>query len=58
VLDEKNKARKKEIRVGFDDGTQIEVVTGLVDDRERVVTAGKSSLKNDTQVKIVEPVTS
>ncbi len=57
VLDEKNKARKKEVKVGFDDGSQIEVVTGLSDDRERVVTAGKSSLKNDTLVKIVEPVT-
>lgn len=58
ILDDKVRARKKEITVGFDDGSRVEVVKGLSGDNERVVTAGKSSLKENAQVKIVEPVTS
>jgi membrane fusion protein (multidrug efflux system) len=58
VLDKENRAWKKEIKPGFDDGSHVEVVEGLLNDEERVVTAGKSSLKNETAVKIVEPVAS
>jgi RND family efflux transporter MFP subunit len=58
VLDKDDKAMKKEIRIGFDDGSRVEVMDGLQNDSDRVVTAGKSTLKNKTLVKIIEPVVS
>jgi multidrug efflux pump subunit AcrA (membrane-fusion protein) len=57
VVNEKNEALKKRIKLGFEEGNQAEIVEGLAE-KERVVTAGKSSLKNKTLVKIVEPVIS
>ena len=56
VVDENNEALKKQVELGFEDGSRVEVVKGLAEN-ERVVTAGKNSLKNKTQVRIVEPVT-
>ncbi|MCK4761184.1 MAG: efflux RND transporter periplasmic adaptor subunit [Candidatus Aminicenantes bacterium] len=57
VIDEENQASKKLIQTGFEDGTRVEVMAGL-SDKDRVVTAGKSSLKNKTLVKIIEPIVS
>ncbi|NIM15287.1 MAG: efflux RND transporter periplasmic adaptor subunit [Candidatus Aminicenantes bacterium] len=57
VVNEKNEALKKQVKLGFEEGNQAEIVEGLAE-KERVVTAGKSSLKNKTLVKIVEPVIS
>ena len=56
VVDENNEALKKQVELGFEDGSRVEVVKGLAEN-ERVVTAGKNSLKNKTLVRIVEPVT-
>ncbi len=53
VLDKENKAFKKEIPLGFEEGDRVEV-TDVLKDSDRVVTAGKSSLKNETLVKVVE----
>lgn len=55
IVDGDKKAQKKRIELGFDEGGNVEVTKGLTD-KEQVVTAGKSSLKDDTLVKIVEPV--
>ncbi|MGD2090936.1 MAG: efflux RND transporter periplasmic adaptor subunit [Candidatus Aminicenantes bacterium] len=56
VVDENNEALRKQVELGFEDGSRVEVVEGLAEN-ERVVTAGKNSLKNKTLVRIVEPVT-
>jgi membrane fusion protein (multidrug efflux system) len=56
VVDKNNKALKKLIQLGFEEGNIVEVSKGLAV-KEKVVTAGKSSLKNDTLVKVVEPIT-
>lgn len=56
VVNKDNKAVKKLIKLGFEEGNTVEVVEGL-GVKEKVVTAGKSSLKNDTLVKVVEPIT-
>ncbi len=53
VLDENNHAQKKEITIGFDDGRQAEITSGITLD-DRIVSAGKSSLKSDILVKIIE----
>jgi membrane fusion protein (multidrug efflux system) len=55
VVNEKNEALKKQVKLGFEEGNQAEIIEGLAE-KERVVTAGKSSLKSKTLVKIVEPV--
>jgi RND family efflux transporter MFP subunit len=55
VINKDNEAVKKMIETDFDEGNVIEVTKGL-EENERVVTAGKSSLKNKTLVKIIEPV--
>jgi membrane fusion protein (multidrug efflux system) len=57
IVNEENKASKKAIKTGFEDGARVEVVEG-VSDKDRVVTAGKSSLRNNTLVKIIEPIVS
>ncbi len=57
VVDEENKAFKKMIRTGFEEKNVVEVTEGLTAG-EKVVTAGKNSIKNKTLVKIVEPVIS
>lgn len=57
IVDEENKALKKLIKTGFEDGTRVEVVEGLTD-KDRVVTAGKSSLRHSTLVKIIESIIS
>lgn len=56
VVNEENKALKKQVKLGFEEGNIAEVTEGL-EGKEKVVTAGKSSLKNDTLVKVVEPIT-
>jgi len=56
VIDKDNKAQKKLVKLGFEEGNVVEVSEGLVG-TEKVVSAGKSSLKTDTMVKVVEPVT-
>ncbi|MCK4835114.1 MAG: efflux RND transporter periplasmic adaptor subunit, partial [Candidatus Aminicenantes bacterium] len=56
VIDKENKALKKTVKLGFEEGNTVEVAEGLTEN-DRVVTAGKSSLKNDTMVKVVEPIT-
>ncbi len=58
ILDDEDKAMKKEVKLGFDDGSRVEVTEGLQNETDRVVTAGKSSLKNKTLVKIIESVVS
>lgn len=57
IVDGGNKAFKKEIQTGFEDGSRVEV-TGGISEQDRVVTAGKSSLKSNTLVKVVEPIVS
>lgn len=57
VVGKDNQAAKKPIRIGFEEGNIVEVLEGVTPD-DKVVTAGKSSLKNKTLVKIVEPVVS
>ena len=56
VINENNEALKKQVTLGFEDGTRVEVVEGLAEN-EQVVTAGKNSLKNKTLVRVIEPVT-
>lgn len=55
TIDKENKAWKKSVKVGFEEGNTVEVLEGVTKD-DKVVTAGKSSLKNETLVKIVDPV--
>jgi RND family efflux transporter MFP subunit len=55
IVKKDNKAVKKLVKLGFEEGNTVEISEGL-DVKERVVTAGKSSLKNDTLVKVVEPI--
>ena len=57
VVNKDNEAVKKQLKLGFEEGSRVEVVEGL-SENERVVTAGKSSLKHKTLVKIIEPVVS
>jgi membrane fusion protein (multidrug efflux system) len=56
VVDEKNEALKKPVKLGFEDGSRVEITEGLVE-KERVVTSGKNSLRNKTLVRIIEAVT-
>jgi membrane fusion protein (multidrug efflux system) len=56
IIDKDNKAQKKLVKLGFEEGNVVEVSEGLAG-TEKVVTAGKSSLKTDTAVKVVDPVT-
>jgi len=55
VVDDQNEAVKKPVALGFEDGNRVEITEGLTKD-EQVVTAGKSSLKSKTLVKIIEPL--
>jgi len=55
LVNEENKAFKKMVSTGFEEKNIVEVTDGLTGD-EKVVTAGKNSIKHDTLVKIVEPV--
>lgn len=56
IVNKENKALKKQIRIGFEEANIVEVTEGLKE-KEKVVTAGKSSLKNNTLVKVVEAIT-
>ena len=47
------KASRREIRSGYEDGGWMEVVEGLADG-DQVVTAGKSALKEGSQIRVVE----
>lgn len=55
IIDKDNLAFKKEVKTGFDDGTKVEVTEGISID-SKLVSAGKSSLKNKAKVKIIEPI--
>lgn len=52
VVDQ-DKVRRSEIRSGYEDGGWMEVLEGL-SDSDRVVTAGKSALKDGSQIRVVE----
>lgn len=56
VVGQGNTAFKKPVTLGFEEGNTVEITEGVTEN-QKVVTAGKSTLKNDTVVKIVEPVT-
>lgn len=56
-VNDENKAFKKEIKIGFEEKSVVEVTEGVSPD-EKIVTAGKSSLKSDTLVKVIKPVVS
>lgn len=55
TVNDKNTAFKKMVKTGFEEKNLVEITDGL-SSGERVVTAGKNSIKNETLVKIVEPV--
>ena len=55
IINKENIALKKEVKTGFDDGSKVEIVKGL-EVSDKLVSAGKSSLKNDSKVKIIEPI--
>lgn len=55
VVNKDNEAIKKPVHLGFEEGNRVEIVKGL-EKGDQVVTAGKSSLKNKTLVKVVEPI--
>ncbi len=55
TIDKENIAFKKEVKIGFDDGSKVEIVKGL-EMSDKLVSAGKSSLKNESKVKIIKPI--
>ncbi len=55
TINEENIAFKKEVKIGFDDGSKVEIVKGM-EISDKLVSAGKSSLKNESKVKIIEPI--
>jgi len=52
---EKDMAIKKLVKTGFDDGIKVEITEG-VKITDKLVTAGKSSLKEKTKVKIIKSI--
>ncbi len=52
---EKDMAIKKLVKTGFDDGIKVEITEG-VKISDKLVTAGKSSLKEKTKVKIIKSI--
>ncbi len=55
TVNKKNIAFKKEVKIGFDDGSKVEIVKGI-EVSDKLVSAGKSSLKNESKVKIIKPI--
>jgi len=55
LINEENMAFKKEVKIGFDDGSKVEILKELKIS-DKLVSAGKSSLKNESKVKIIEPI--
>ncbi len=55
IVTKEKKALKKEVKIGFDDGSKVEIVSGIKE-TDRLVSAGKSSLKNESKVKIIKPI--
>jgi RND family efflux transporter MFP subunit len=53
TVDSADLAFRKKVELGFDNGVEAEIMNGI-DLQAKVVTAGKSSLKNQAKVKIVE----
>jgi len=53
-MDEADTVAKVEIKTDFESGFMIEVVSGLADG-DRVVTAGKSSIKHGDKVRVIVP---
>ncbi len=52
-VNKKNIAIKVEVKTGFDDGRKVEVSSGIVMG-DKLVSAGKSTLKNNSKVKLVK----
>ncbi len=52
-VDDENIARKEEVKIGFDDGSRVEITKGI-SIGDKLVSAGKGSLKNNSKVKIVK----
>jgi membrane fusion protein (multidrug efflux system) len=48
-----NRAKKIPIKTGFNDGTNVEIISGLTP-AERVILAGKQALSDGQLVKVVE----
>jgi len=46
-------AMKIEVKTGFDDGQRVEILNGI-STKDRLVSAGKSTLKNNSKVKLVK----
>jgi len=55
IVDKESIARKRIVKIGFDDGLKVEVISGIKEN-DKLVTAGKSSLKDKTKVKIIKSV--
>ena len=55
LINDDNIAYKKEVKTGFDDGSKVEITSGI-EITDKLVSAGKSSLKNDSKVKIIKPI--
>lgn len=52
-IDKDNVATKTEVKTGFDDGRRVEITEGI-STSDKLVSAGKSSLKDNSKVKIVK----
>lgn len=55
LINAENIAFRKEVMIGFDDGSKVEITNGI-EIEDKLVSAGKSSLKNDSKVKIIKPI--
>jgi len=55
LINEENIASRKEVKIGFDDGSKVEITKGIKM-TDKLVSAGKSSLKSDSKVKIIKPI--
>lgn len=55
LINSENIAFRKEVKIGFDDGSKVEITKGI-EIEDKLVSAGKSSLKNESKVKIIKPI--
>jgi len=55
IVTPKKIALKKEVKIGFDNGSKVEITMGIKE-TDNLVSAGKSSLKNKSKVKIINPI--
>ena len=49
-----NKAKKTPVKIGFNDGTNVEILSGLKLDQS-VILLGKAPLANDQPVRVIAP---